>query len=367
MEPDNEPIPKITLPRDPLQLNQLLIQNVNTWGNVQYNIPLRTSSFETRTGTNVAHRFIPRLSHHLDVKNKDPLPVRVTGRDMVVEKETYRTTSGEFDVKPNPNKAMERADRAGNCRNVIYMTGVEKRLQRKTIVQPQIISEMKDNFRGLTRSPLIPPDYPTKAPDPEYMCDVVAMGRNEVPCIPETAGGYRRLLDPYLTNYRKDHRPWTEDEQYGGIAAKDHITLYSEFNTPRVRGFGPRHKEMWMPLMSKRREPIYDKEMFKKEYHEVAASHNPVNNIKGIFETESQKKYRIPYTVSELATFDHGEMFHLAPYPPNPWQTNIAPFMYCSDYCHISQGTPPYCVIEQHKREFPAHKDCVEKRIVSRL
>lgn len=62
-------------------------------------------------------------------KIDDPLPERVTGRDMVVEKETYKTTSGEYCVKPNPNKAMERSDCAINCRRVIYMTGVEKRVR----------------------------------------------------------------------------------------------------------------------------------------------------------------------------------------------------------------------------------------------
>lgn len=50
----------------PLVLNDLLIQNVNTWGNVDYNIPLRLSSNETRTGTSIAHRFIPAIPHALD-------------------------------------------------------------------------------------------------------------------------------------------------------------------------------------------------------------------------------------------------------------------------------------------------------------
>lgn len=59
-------------------------------------------------------------------KIDDPLPERLTGRDMVVEKESYRTTTGEYCVKPNPNKAMERADCGINCRRVIFMTGVDK-------------------------------------------------------------------------------------------------------------------------------------------------------------------------------------------------------------------------------------------------
>ncbi|KOB75277.1 Uncharacterized protein OBRU01_07905 [Operophtera brumata] len=37
----------------PLVLNELLIQNVNTWGNVQYNIPLRLSNNETRSATSI--------------------------------------------------------------------------------------------------------------------------------------------------------------------------------------------------------------------------------------------------------------------------------------------------------------------------
>lgn len=47
---------------------------------------------------------------------------------MVVEKETYKTTTGAYCVKPNPNKAMERADCSINCRRVIFMTALEKRV-----------------------------------------------------------------------------------------------------------------------------------------------------------------------------------------------------------------------------------------------
>lgn len=38
-----------------------------------------------------------------------------------------------------------------------------------------MMSEMKDNFRGLKKSPLAPPDVEVKAPDPEYICDVSTM------------------------------------------------------------------------------------------------------------------------------------------------------------------------------------------------
>ncbi|CAB3259900.1 unnamed protein product, partial [Arctia plantaginis] len=120
-----EPPPAIK-PCKPLILDELLIQNMNTWGNVQYNIPLRLSNNETRTASSIALRHIPDISQSLDCKIDDPLPERLTGRDMVVEKESYRTTTGEYCVKPNPNKAMERADCSINCRRVIFMTGVDK-------------------------------------------------------------------------------------------------------------------------------------------------------------------------------------------------------------------------------------------------
>ncbi|KAI8432133.1 hypothetical protein MSG28_004620 [Choristoneura fumiferana] len=194
-------------------------------------------------------------------KIDDPLPERVCGRDMVVAKETYRTTTGEYCVKPNPNKAMERADCSINCRRVIFMTGVEKRLQGKTITQPTMISETKDTYRGIAKSPLMPPAV-------------------------------------------------------------------------TVRGFGPRHKEIWMPLTAKVHRAVYDRIHVKKECHEVAA----------VFQSETKKKFQVPFALSPLASWSHGEVFDLAPFPPNPYQTNIAPFMYCSDYCHISQGTPPYTV-----------------------
>lgn len=62
----------------------------------------------------------------------------------------------------------------------------------------------------------------------------VAAGRNEAPVIFDSAGGgYRKLLDPYVSTYRTYHRPFTADDQYG-IGAKDHITFYSESNTPKV-------------------------------------------------------------------------------------------------------------------------------------
>ncbi|XP_035437949.2 uncharacterized protein LOC118267828 [Spodoptera frugiperda] len=353
-------------PKQPLVLNELLIQNVNTWGNVQYNIPLRLSSNETRTGTSIALRHIPAISQSLDCKITEPLPKRATGRDMVVEKESYKTTTGEYCVKPNPNKAMERSDCAINCKRVGFMTGVEKRLQAKNITQPLMISEMKDNFRGLVKSPLAPPEIEIRAPDPEFIFDAVAAGRNEAPVIFDSAGGgYRKLLDPYVSTYRTYHRPFTADDQYG-IGAKDHITFYSESNTPKIKGFGPRHKEIWMPLTGKVHRGVYDRIHVKKEYKEVAASHNPVNNLKGVFVSETKKKFTTPFAISSLASWDHGEVFDLAPFPPNPYQTNIAPFMYCSDYCHIAQGTPPYTVIDQFTHNLPVHKKCVQRYIVSR-
>lgn len=52
--------------RESLQLDELLIPNVNTWGNVHYNVPLRHSNNETRTAMNIAHRFIPPIPHALD-------------------------------------------------------------------------------------------------------------------------------------------------------------------------------------------------------------------------------------------------------------------------------------------------------------
>ncbi|XP_045773728.1 cilia- and flagella-associated protein 61-like isoform X4 [Maniola jurtina] len=298
-------------------------------------------------------------------KIDDPLPERVSGRDMVVEKESYKTTTGEYCVKPNPNKAMERSDCAINCRRVIFMTGVEKRLQGKNIVQPVMISEMKDNFRGVVKPSTAPPDIVVKPPDPEYIFDVIASGRNEAPAISDSAGGFRKLLDPYVSTYRTYHKPFTVEEQFG-IGAKDQITFYSEFNLPKVRGFGPRHKEIWMPLTAKVHRGVYDRIHVKKEYKEVAACHNPVNNIKGVFESETKKKYKVPFAISPLASWDHGEMFDLAPYPPNPYQTDIAPFMYCSDYCHIAQGTPPYTVIDQLKHNLKPRQKCVERFIVSR-
>ncbi|CAB3244428.1 unnamed protein product [Arctia plantaginis] len=104
----------------------------------------------------------------------------------------------------------------------------------------------------------------------------------------------------------------------------------------------------------------------KKEFKEVAACHNPVNNIKGVFESETHKKYKIPFASSELASWTHGEAFHLAPFAPNPFQTNIAPFMYCSDYCHVARGTSPSIVIDQIAPEKIPHPHCKERFIVSR-
>lgn len=46
----------------------------------------------------------------------------------------------------------------------------------KSIVQPTVLSEMKDKFRGLRRPPLAPPEITVKAPDPEYISDVSMLG-----------------------------------------------------------------------------------------------------------------------------------------------------------------------------------------------
>lgn len=66
--------------KPPLKLNELLIQNVNTWGNVQYNIPLRLSSNETRTAASIGHRHIPAIPHALDcvsIKSDPTLKLRI--------------------------------------------------------------------------------------------------------------------------------------------------------------------------------------------------------------------------------------------------------------------------------------------------
>lgn len=52
------------------------------------------------------------------------------------------------------------------------MAAIHLQLQGKNIVQPVMISEMKENFRGVAKSPLAPPDVIVKSPDPEYIFDV---------------------------------------------------------------------------------------------------------------------------------------------------------------------------------------------------
>lgn len=69
-EPKTEP--KKPKPIKPLKLDDLLIKNVNTWGNVQYNIPLRLSNNETRTATSIALRHIPDIPHSLDCVSFKP-------------------------------------------------------------------------------------------------------------------------------------------------------------------------------------------------------------------------------------------------------------------------------------------------------
>lgn len=56
--------------KQPLRLDELLIPNVNTWGNVHYNVPLRHSNNETRTAVKIAHRHIPPIPHALDCVSK---------------------------------------------------------------------------------------------------------------------------------------------------------------------------------------------------------------------------------------------------------------------------------------------------------
>ncbi|KOB75272.1 Uncharacterized protein OBRU01_07906 [Operophtera brumata] len=246
---------------------------------------------------------------------------------------------------------VERTDCSINNRRVIFMTAVEKRslFGKRTVVERADCSINNQRVIFMTA----------------VAKTIVAAGRNEAPCISDSSGGFRRLLDPYVSTYRAYHKPFSVDDQYG-IGAKDQITLYSEFNTPKVHGFGPRHKEIWMPQTSKVHRAVYDRIHVKKEAKEVAACHNPVNNIKGVFVSETKSKYKIPFAVSPLATWAHGEEFDLAPFPPNPYQTNIAPFMYCSDYCHISQGTPPSTVVDQMKHQKAAHKGCKTGYVVSR-
>lgn len=45
-------------------------------------------------------------------------------------------------------------------------------LQGKSISQPTMLSEMKDNYRGLAKTPTAPPEITVRPPDPEYIFDV---------------------------------------------------------------------------------------------------------------------------------------------------------------------------------------------------
>lgn len=106
--------------------------------------------------------------------------------------------------------------------------------------------------------------------------------------------------------------------------------------------------------------------MMNQIFKLLPCNYNIIIFLYRVFVSETRKKYKVPYASSSLASWGHGEIFDLAPYPPNPFQTNIAPFMYCSDYCHIAQGTPPYTVIDQITHKMPVHKHCVQRHVVSR-
>ncbi|GBP31768.1 hypothetical protein EVAR_81533_1 [Eumeta japonica] len=323
------------------KVNDLLIENINSWGAVEYNIPLRTSYTETRSSANVAHRHIPQAVHYVDCRVMDPLPERVIGRDMAVAAETYRTTSGDYSSKIiNPNKATERHDCSINCRRVIYVKDVDKKLQQRDICQPSVVlSEMKDNFHGGLQASSTTIDAPNTK--------VIASSKNEAAFIPETSKGFMRLLDPYVSTYRSYHTPFSATDQF---KSKDQITVYSESNLPRSKGFGPKFQPIWDPLLAKPHRLVFDKVKLKKEYHEVPTCHNPVSWLKKSFDTESRSNYLDPYARSALATWRHGVRSSAPPYPPNPYQTNAAPAMYCTDYCHISQGTSTRSVVDQVDR-----------------
>ncbi|CAH2041510.1 unnamed protein product, partial [Iphiclides podalirius] len=175
---------------------------------------------------------------------------------------------------------------------------------------------MKDRYRGVAKSPLAPPEIDVKAPDPEYIFDVVASGRNEAPVIPESAPDFVDSSTHTfpLTEHTKGHSHWTNS-----IILARKITLLSTRN-----------------LIPQR-----------------------------VFESETKKQYKQPFAESPLASWSHGEEFYLAPFPPNPYQTNIAPFMYCSDYCHISQGTRPCTVIDQLTHDMRPHRTCKQRYVVS--
>lgn len=56
-----------------------LLNNVNSWGKVEFNVPLRVSDNETRTSYNVGHRYIPPVQKYFVCVSTDTLQHKFVG------------------------------------------------------------------------------------------------------------------------------------------------------------------------------------------------------------------------------------------------------------------------------------------------
>ncbi|KAJ9579641.1 hypothetical protein L9F63_004720 [Diploptera punctata] len=238
----------------------------------------------------------------------------VKSRDPELVKETYQTCTGEFhnwkhtahtdtDAVPKPVLCT----RQQNARNIFH------KLQLKPWI-PLVFgeSEYSAQFVHKESAPIL---HIEQAPAAISICKSRGLGRDEQPPVPRGPNSFAKHLDPYISTTHLCHTRFTNAELYG-IASNDIITMYTADVSPEI---------------SRRREPVYDKLMFKnqKVVRVIPRTSCPVPH-KGMT-TEVQVNYR---NESSSKTWDSGAEFPVT-IPPA-----TAPNTYCTEYCHVGTGWP---------------------------
>ncbi|PSN32745.1 hypothetical protein C0J52_19694 [Blattella germanica] len=224
--------------------------------------------------------------------------------------EGLHTTKGvHHDWKYTIRKDTDAVPKAIRCTKQGYVKNIKEKLSLYRWC-PLELGETEYNSQYIQRDVKSMVEE-EKAPALRAICKSRGLGRDEQPAVPPGPNSFAKHLDPYVSTTHLTHTPFTDAQIYG-IARNDAITFYTADVSSEI---------------SRRREPVFDKLVFGHE--------EPVKRL-------SELKCRVPHN----KTWDCGTEFPVTIPNASPWETQSAPHMYCTEYCHIGTGWPVTAVID---------------------
>ncbi|XP_054276151.1 uncharacterized protein LOC128995231 [Macrosteles quadrilineatus] len=277
--------------------------------------------FDYKTSTGVGLRYSAPVPRHVEDKPAK-IPVELRGKDLLVEKNTYKPLTGDLNWKlPEPSVRAEKV----NCATTLYIKPYAEKVKARPPNPARApVSECRDQYQR----PWLP-QHPLVELRDDYLCSV----KRDTSQSPLVTGfeyqGFTRLLDPYIsTTHLSHHYIHRNDADFYRSKPIDVTSIL----TPRVK-------------------PVYDKAVFKKACfnNSVHRPHRfvPHSGLK----SETTASFGHPLTKSDLVYFDPEVEFVAAPYPASRGQIMATPAMYLTEYTHISEGWPVNACVDHGTNE----------------